>query len=127
MKLQLVSFETSKLLHEVGFVGYKSNRFYYKDGTVNIGNPSEDWTQWEWTQGIRFVAPYQHEVQSWLRNTHKVHVNPIPYLQIDYKVTGYYVGEIINSDGNILYEGDGNYHTYEDSLEKGIQEALKLL
>jgi len=70
-------------------------------------------------------------LQKWLREEHGIHVNPTPYREsADHsnEITGYYVGTIYYTNGD-CYNGveDSNYSTYEEALEAGLQEALKLI
>ena len=76
--------------------------------------------------------PTQSLLQKWLREVHKIHVNPEPYLQSvipeDTDVTGYYVGAIYNEHGQeIGFVEDWNYATYEEALEMSLQTAFKTL
>jgi SNF family Na+-dependent transporter len=69
-------------------------------------------------------------LQKWLREVHSIHI----IIHYDYSIIGgYIVIYIIKSieprfinqiNKKSKYE---NYKTYEESLEKGLQEALKLI
>lgn len=61
-------------------------------------------------------APQQHELQTWLRHKHNLHVHP------HWVEKGYTVYE----KGNEMMT-TGWYSTYEESLEEGLKEALKYL
>jgi len=144
MKEQLVSFETAKLAKEKGFE-IPSARFYCTDGVIrfhpfSIFHLDEDevdeleedsilindgkfivslWEDRNLTIG-NILAPTQSLLQKWLRVVHDI--------------------DVIVS---VVYTGDGKrYHcdlfttymsslpsifdTHEESLEEGLQEALKI-
>ena len=74
------------------------------------------------------LRPTQSLLQKWLREVHKLHVNIIMY---EY---WYPEVEIINDRAESYphpnYEypnGKVDYETYEEALEIGLQEALKLI
>lgn len=119
MKEQLISFETAKLAKEKGFpqnfsyaqfinMGKGEWKFYNKedadnlDDSIGIG------------KNIRCSAPTQSLLQKWLRKVHGIDV--LPY-KVGDKYTTVYNGS----------ENEGLKNTYEEALEKGLQEALKLI
>jgi len=123
MKEQLITFETAKLAKEMGFQSYTS--FYYSEGMEIKGTKMGMHGNPNAYGGIS--APTQSLLQKWLREKHKIVV--IPW---------YYHNEIANGDvydyritdiaGKYEdYEPVNDYKTYEEALEEGLQEALKLI
>lgn len=111
MKEQLVSFKTAILAKKKGFT-WKSQINYIDEGNG-----------WE-----ELLKPTQSLLQKWLRDEHKIFVSPEPYIEFnDNILTGFYIGDIYRIEGHILLELDDNFKTYEEALEKGLQEALLLI
>ena len=125
-----VTFETAKLAKEKGFF-QETNRLeipYYNYKGAFKGDVS-DWRirkyiRGENTSDIEFVsAPTQSLLVKWLREEHNIIV------LVDYEgIDGYYYKFYSYKEGNKNYDAsDKNYNTYEEALEAGIQEALKLI
>ena len=60
------------------------------------------------------LAPTQSLLQKWLRETHNIFIS----------INVNYCYKIYNNDE--LYEESFYYNNYEEALEQGLQEALKL-
>ena len=125
-----ITFETAKLAKEKGFF-QETNRLeipYYNYKGEFKGDVS-DWRirkyiRGENTSDIEFVsAPTQSLLVKWLREEHNIIV------LVDYEgIDGYYYKFYSYKEGNKNYDAsDKNYNTYEEALEAGIQEALKLI
>ena len=121
-----VTFETAKLAKEKGFP-QETNRLeipYYNYKGEFKGDVS-DWRirkylRGEDTSDIEFVsAPTQSLLTKWLREEHNIHLIAYKNINIDGYDWCY-----ITTDGitNI-----NSYKTYEEALEIGLQEALKLI
>ncbi len=84
-------------------------------------------------KGIYTSAPTQSLLQKWLREIHNIHVVPASVQDNDYDrdnylgIIGYCIDDIYHTNGNILYTDYTTYPTYEEALERGLQEALKLI
>lgn len=103
MKEQLISFETAKLANKKEFIECTENR-YNKKGTFN------------YSKAYSISAPTQSLLQKWLRETHNI------------VVLVWYNPELQEWESHIsekYYES--KFETYEEALEKGLQEALKLI
>ena len=128
MQEQLISFETAKLAKEKGLCEYFENingtkyvtAFYSEDG-VNF--EETEFRQEDCTIDDRYFRPTQSLLQKWLREKHIIDVIPsISYFKNGIK--GQYVSVIIKPH----FESEYYYaDTYEEALEKGLQEALKLI
>ena len=98
MKEQLISLETAKLASDIGY------------SPILLGDNFKD------------KLPTQSLLQKWLREVHNIHViavsggeNGLP--SYDYCV-------MVNRINHNLDDGD---YSYEEALEKGLQESLKLI
>lgn len=132
MKEQLISIETAKLAKEKGFNEYCYN-CYYNNGYLNT---AEDNDFKLFSNGnVYTVAPTQSLLQKWLREVHNIHIKVDDFLDNDNKTDWDYevvfIGTDINEKGEYIaeipYDCDRSYITYEEALEKGLQEALKLI
>jgi len=127
MREELITFETAKLAKEKGF-DWQTRDGYHSDLQDN-----EFWESWDLYLSDHFkkrlvsqdvyAAPTQSLLQKWLREEYKIFLNSI---------TGYDLGTRFQ----ILYEEEGisfddlytnMFETYEEALEEGLQEALKLI
>ena len=127
MEETLISFETAVLAEEKGFniatvYGYDNNgslKEYFTYASYSPGEPEiriEDFIcKWE------YQAPTQGLLQKWLREKHNLHVLPILNWYPD------------RYDYEILRENEAPLRSksiesnYEQALEAGLFEALKLV
>lgn len=122
MTEELVTLETAKLLKEKGFNEYCKN-------VIDINNILNE-TLYRTNGNLPkqcFSLPTQSIAQKWLRETKNLHITI-------YNSASGYTYDISKADmGTVLYcflEGPndaGNWDTYEEALENGIQKALKLI
>ena len=134
MKEQLISFETAKLAKEKGF--NESCVFAYfnlEDGHKFNGKldnfdhgqnrqiyPKGKNSEYDHTY---VTAPTQSLLQKWLREKHNISI----------KIDDFVTNERIRYDYNVCVLGSqednpkGVYRTYEEALEEGLLEALKLI
>ncbi len=130
MKEQLITFETAKLAKEKGFDDVRTNHLPYMlegDGEGCIG-------------ASIYCKVYancctQSFLQKWLREVHNLYVESYHDLTSDGKSIQYYTSwgflqqKDIDGNQNVngWYDEYNNYKTYEEALEVGLQEALKLI
>lgn len=107
---QLVNFDTALLAKEKGF-NIACNYRYNKFGRLTINN---DFT---------CQAPTQSLLQKWLRHVHKIHVSPI-FIGPDTNKYQCRI-DIENSGKSAIYSKW--FTSYEECLDAGLQEALKLI
>jgi hypothetical protein len=130
MKEELVVFETAKLAKEKGFnlKCYHRVSFIWQDKPTHyLGNYLD--TNSENIDGM-YSAPTQSLLQRWLREIHNIDV----FINRDgmFKKESYciFIHDNIKDISrlrpldNDVFSG---YSTYEEALEKGLQEALKLI
>ena len=116
MKEELILFETAKLAYEKGF-DIECERYFNEDG--------EMWTYNNWGSGLSnksLFRPSQSLLQRWLREEHEIHIEPSPDEVHDWQ------WDLYDLSGNVLNEfWREGLKSYEEALEKGLQEALKLV
>ena len=104
MTEELISFETAKLAKEKGF----TEIIFESDGKGTL-------------TGIH-KAPTQSLLQKWLREEHDIHFNIGTGFYPESKKRFYQLQIFINH-----WTSAGLHKTYEEALEEGLQEALKLI
>lgn len=154
MKKDLILFETAKLAKEKGFdelvlykysdkgvlyISYTTEQYYgietlkefIDEGCGFTKNSELPWnniyrSEYENKKvNIVVTAPTQSELQKWLREKHNIHI------QVWYDNTqkdGYPYLYKIYDQNNEPVDSDGWYYdNWEEALEEGLQEALKLI
>lgn len=129
MTEELVTLDTAKLLKEKGF---KEDVFTFYEVDCVEGDMilSETYDESENFNEKKdcLSAPSQSIAQKWLRETKNIHI-------CVYNCACGYGYEISKADNGThiissVYEGPndgGKWDVYEDALEAGLQEALKLI
>jgi hypothetical protein len=137
MKDELISFETAKLAKEKGF--NRKTQFCYDEkgrkcyiGAYVVESLSDLTGKARYNS---YQAPTQSLLQRWLREVHGIYVTANPSnIKIDKKCACVWRGYINYHTIKCLdYVPDGKIavtssdKTYEQALEAGLQEALKLI
>jgi hypothetical protein len=138
MTEKLIKLETAKLAKEKGFnwpVGetYSSKgltQVYYKSIYEDMNGKRHEVTPNVYPNPPYYSAPTQALLQKWIREVHNIHITIDSYhclgrskpfgLSIDY----------LNESGKWTYadyRDDTDFEIYEDALEKGLVEGLKLI
>lgn len=130
MQEQIVTFETAKLAKEKGFEIFTGKAYIKKPNQDIFFTPSYTGI----TTGICYNAPTQLLLQKWLRDEHNTHINIYPHVYpsglnwlvqaIKWDISMPENGFI--KDGSYEFGDNGEYKTYEEALEKGLFEALKV-
>ena len=129
MEDTIITFKTAKLAKEKEFP-QEPNRLkipYYNYKGEFKGDVTDflrKYLKKEDTSNVESVsAPTQSLLAKWLREEHNIIV------LVDYEgIDGYYYKFYSYKEGNKNYDASyKNYNTYEEALEAGIQEALKLI
>lgn len=109
----LIQSETAKLAKEKG-----ASVLFYDDNTY-------EYYDWESDRMYEFTQPL---LQKWLREKHGIHVTPIPSYTDDTFNKKYFF-EIAVERHIKLNKDMFNYYfkTYEEALEQGLLEGLKLI
>lgn len=123
MTEELVTLETAKMLKEKGFNEYCKYIINHKGIMMEtIFRTSKDLPK------LFYSCPTQSVAQKWLRETKNIHI-------CVYNCACGYGYEISKADNGThitssVYEGTndgGKWDTYEETLEAGLQETLKLI
>lgn len=123
MTEELVTLETAKLLKDKDFNEYCKDIINHKGIMMEtIFRTSKDLPK------LFYPCPTQSIAQKWLRETKNIHI-------CVYNCACGYGYEISKADNGThiassVYEGPndgGKWDVYEDALEAGLQEALKLI
>lgn len=124
MTEELVTLETAKMLKEKGF--NEQSTFAYVDEDLRfIVNNKNSYLD---VVCGGYSAPIQSIAQKWLRETKNL------YIEIYRNACGYGYIIVKANNGTWMEDDDskgpndgGNWDAYEEALEAGIQEALKLI
>ena len=152
MRDELITFETAKLAKKKGFK-IKCQHYYNSENPLNSNIQLKEigWGSFQFIGEEHTIiheesgllqykidtyceTPTQSLLQKWLREKHLIHIE----LQYSYKVKNsqeiewwFYLYPTIGKRGRIKYfpikEDIGEKLSYEEALEKGLQEALKLI
>ena len=110
MKEQLISFETAKLANITGFTAkFNIDNWYNQDGIQNHHYQLET-----------YPCTTQSLLQKWLREEHNIYLTIFNYSKEPNEVLGF-------RSHIFPYLLTQVFSTYEEALEKGLQEALKLI
>lgn len=123
MTEELVTLETAKQLRKKGFNEYCKN-------VIDISNIPRE-TLYRINDDLPkqcFSQPTQSVAQKWLRETKNLHI------EIYRNACGYGYIIVKANNGTWMEDDDakgpndgGNWDTYEEALEAGLQEALELI
>lgn len=130
MQEQLISYETAILAKEKGF-NIPCTTTYNDKNTILFWYPPEcfyGYRELKETLNSRpaalqeLPAPTQSLLQTWLREIHDLEITPMS--DTSTKNSYWFLLGPKFTDG-ATYEGD--FSTYEEALEAGLQKALKLI
>lgn len=119
MQENLITFETAKLAKEKGYKNHDCKK-YDSDGLHAIYGFVSKGT----------AAPTQSLLQKWLRDIHKIHIEPqlSRNSQEEYKDWWFYLYPNLSGGRIKFFPSEiGEGLSYEKALEIGLQEALKLI
>lgn len=131
MKEQLISFETAKLAKEKGFKElcyyYYNNKKKMQEPYLENGSSTDTGFRVELEDLLEqhnnfyhntFSAPTQALLQKWLRETHNSNIQIHRLNGLYYCKVKYFNTKSTNTKG---------FSTYEEALEEGLEESLKLI
>lgn len=126
-----VSSETAKLLKEAGF-DVPTSTHYSNSGEVWQSSAPEDYNDDKSCKACS--RPTQALAARWLREVHGIHVSSNIFMDSANDADGKTVDEwtfwsfdLFDNSGRIIEERDDRYDSYEEALEAGLREAIKLI
>ena len=132
----LISFETAKLAKEKGFnidvINYYTPEGYCTDsnGYMTERLESSNWNNGEGSyptlsEKVSCSAPSQSLLQKWLREVHNIHID----IRINAVSRGNYFFYLSKTKTPFytLFVSEKNSDSYEEALEIGLINALKLI
>ena len=124
MKLQICSFNVCKQLKEIGFnLETKYEWLYNSKGHTDDDESGIHPTNRDYgNMGLNTIIkmPEQALVQMWLREKYDLHINI--HHTCDKNVWAYYIDNWERD-----YENESTFPSYEQALEAGILESIKLI
>lgn len=127
-----VSLDTAKMLKEAGFNVpcrgvYVTDRTGYYEFREYDNKQTKDDLCWNTEDGFQYeyLAPTQALAARWLREEHNIMI--VPFFD-DYMGKWYYVIDGVKKQSGIkCVQSASDYDNYENALEAGLQEAIKLI
>ena len=131
MEDTLINFETAKLAKEKGF-DEKVYREYDKSGYLRCTSKSADVVLGPYDELLKsteYPAPTQSLLQKWLREVHNIEIYVHKFKPNGAYPKGYYCVSrpLIHYSNEMKDWIFTNFKTYEEALEVGLQEGLKLI
>ena len=122
MTEQLISFKTAKLAKEKGL---PQDNFYFEDyeARVPFYGLDNELNKGDEDRFGQCKSISQSLLQKWLREKYDIDVIINTYRNQNQKYYKYFISE---KSKNVI-KSEEYYNTYEDALEIGLQEALKLI
>lgn len=133
MKEELITLETAKLAKEKkcnapGFIFYNKDGYLIEEDSIHPEVYSNDRideiTNIHATAYNGYMAPTQSLLQRWLREIHKIHIEISPASDVEY---GVILGTVEETEWIREYNEVMYFPTYEQALERGLYNALKLI
>ena len=131
---EIISFETAILAKEKRCYIDGCCRVYHRDCPVPDGEESIRYTAlvpnsglWDWDKypNEHYIIAYtQTTLAKYLREKHKLNV------EVNYFIGGLFFYSVLNMVGNNSNDDvkwGNNRRTYEEAMEAGLQEALKMI
>jgi len=115
MKKELITFKTAKLAKDKGFDVYVCD-MYASNGVITKFSKTKILLYADYT-----LAPAQSLLQKWLRDRHNID------FWFGILENNQYHIEDITRNGVLIGSCVDGHDSYEDALEVGLQEALKLI
>lgn len=131
-KEDYVSLEVAKLLEEKGF-DEKCNHYWWRHGNeTRLDSDNFQFTK-EWLEVNNncydevLLAPTLYEAQKWLREKYMIYISSLPTK--DNGITVWYLQIVKDTLEDAIYSrvSPNTFNTYEEALNEGILEALKLI
>lgn len=133
MKDELISFETARLAKEKGFdwlvPWYSTHKRKSPTNPDSFYPELSTFKNWNDDEGLnfydRYSIPTQSLLQRWLREKYNIWVYCTPIISGNLSEYNWESGILVAS--NTDYDFLSRENSYEEALEEGLQEALKLI
>ena len=131
-----VTYETAKLLDELGLRFHTNDGPYWKigpDGTMYYMSPIHAYTSDEnnpnayYRPADSYPCPTQAIVMRWLREAYKIDIDVDVYSNHSWNDSTDYCINILSHGHTIIMEKHEVFNTYEDACEAAIKYCLKNL
>lgn len=110
-----------EFIDDVETAGYLDKAFNYLKEDINRTDDNND-------KDYYLLAPTQSLLAKWLREEHNIHFEIKPIFDVKDNLKPYHISVIKNPSGkDFEYEIVGSLDTYEEALEIGLYQALKLI
>ncbi|MFZ2486965.1 MAG: hypothetical protein WAZ19_02490 [Anaerolineae bacterium] len=131
MQESRISFNTTTLAKEKGF-NLDCDRYYQDSPRAgsfainNINNSLIDELHKEDPNCVIYYAcPTQSLLQKWMREVHNIHiVVDLPWIKNGWEAT---IIDLLTGNKFLTIREYNKYHTYEEVLEEGLYQALKMI
>ena len=133
MEDTLITYPTAKLAKEKGFNQFDiRHMFVYSEcdpESYFYHNPVQSSHDDSYNRGYLYRAPTQSFLAKWLREVHLIHISVIISDTDDYINEPRYKVEVRMRRGDMvkMFKTTYMFLKYDDALETGLQEALKLI
>ena len=130
-----VSFDTARMLKEAGF-DVPCRDFFTIEGDGNVViTEARSCREHNSFEGCFISCPTQALAARWLREVYGLHVMISPYYDCSVDAEGEIVDKQMHwgymilyaETGNLAEDNDERFNNYEQALEAGLQETLKLI
>ena len=133
MNEELIKFDTALLAKEKGIVdiGAASNCWVKTlDGDIIHNSERRNCIEHDRCE-LYIMQPSQSLLQRYLREKHNIHIEILSYHCLKeekpYGIAIEYKSSITNNWGYAEFDGESDFETYENALEKALIEGLKLI
>lgn len=129
IKEKFISFETAKMLNEAGIdfhaVWKPFQKHYYNEHGILDGDVTDDIRRLVHKEKTLAIPAYQQSIIAQIfREVYGVHIEVVVSI-LGWEYTLVRCNEYDDRIGSILSPAFSSFHSYEEALEKGIQEELK--
>lgn len=130
-----VSFDTARMLKEVGF-DVPCRDFFTIEGDGNVViTEARSCREHNSFEGCFISCPTLALAARWLREVHGIHVMIHPYYDCSVNADGEIVDKrmywgymiLYAATGNLAEDNDERFDNYEQALEVGLQKVIKLI
>lgn len=127
MEEKLIEFKTAKLAKNRGFDWDCVNHYSQEDCIGDEYHTFQDDTNNKECEHFEYSAPTQSLLQRWLREEHDISIVVIANSKKQFFVDYRYFDQCVDDDSELVLLHGRIFNSYEDALENGLIEALKII